>query len=161
MSCITESTRVNEDADVGLHHWLVILLLALATHAQAGDELTRTIQERENAWAAVYNANDVDRLMTFYESDAVLIAPGSTPATGHEAIGAVFQTLFPVLQNLTLIVDEVRPLGADHAVEIGHSTFQNVAQDGTTTPDTDNYQVVWHRGEDGVWRYVTDMFNAR
>ena len=138
-----------------------ILLLLVANDARADDALERAIQERENDWAAAYNANDVDQLMTFYESDAVLIPPGSLPVTGYKAIGGVFETLFPVLQNLTLIVDEVRPIGADHAVEIGHSTYNAVSVDGQTTPGTDNYQVVWHRGEDGVWRYVTDMFNAR
>ena len=137
------------------------LLLFGAVCAQADDALTRAIQERENAWSAAYNANDVDWLMTFYESDAVLIPPGSPPVTGHEAIAGVFRGLFPVLTDLALIVDEVRPLGADHAVEIGRSTYQAVSEDGQPTTGSDDYQVVWHRGEDGVWRYVTDMFNAR
>lgn len=50
-------------------------------------------------------------------------------------------------------------LGA--AVEIGHSEYTSVAEDGSTSPAEDDYQVVWHKGADGVWRYVTDMFNSR
>jgi uncharacterized protein (TIGR02246 family) len=139
------------------------LLAALPAGAreQADDLLKATIQERENQWSAAYNANDVERLLTFYEVDAVLIPPGSPPVTGHEAIGSVLESLFPVLTELSLVVDEVRPLGEDHAVEIGRALSTSVAEDGTKTAVNDNYQVVWHRAEDGVWRYQTDMFNAR
>ncbi len=141
---------------------IVFFLLACgANYVAADDALTRTIQERENGWSAAYNAHDTDTLIAFYESDAILIPPGSPPVTGHEAIGDVLSSLYPLLKDLALIVDEVRPLGADHAVEIGHSTYKVAGEDGQLMPGSDNYQVVWHRGEDGVWRYVTDMFNAR
>lgn len=137
------------------------LLVCGANSITADDALTRTIQERENGWSAAYNAHDTDRLVAFYESDAILIPPGSPPATGHEAIGNVLSSLYPSLTDLALIVDEVRPLGTHHAVEIGHSTYTVTGENGQLVPGSDNYQVVWHRSEDGVWRYVTDMFNAR
>lgn len=140
---------------------VLFLLVCGANYTAADDALTRTIQERENGWAAAYNANDTDGLVAFYESDAILIPPGSPPATGHEAIGNVLSSLYPILKDLALIVDEVRPLGSHYAVEIGHSTFTASGENGQPVSGSDNYQVVWHRGEDGVWRYVTDMFNAR
>lgn len=139
----------------------LILLAVVSMPAQAEESLVETIQQLENEWAAAYNANDVSGLVSFYEEDAVLVAPGAPPARGHKAIGDVFLTFFPVLVELTLVTDEVRRLGNDYAVEIGHSTYHAVSEDGETSPGTDNYQVVWHRGEDGVWRYTTDMFNER
>jgi len=139
----------------------LVLLASLAVPSQAEETLTGTIQQLENEWAAAYKANDVSGLLDFYEEGAVLVAPGATPARGHEAIGEVLQSLFPVLVDLTLVTDEVRRLGSDHAVEIGHSIYHTVSEDGKKSPGSDNYQVVWHRGEDGVWRYATDMFNAR
>lgn len=139
----------------------LVFLTVFATPLSAAESMTETIQRLENSWAAAYNANDVAGLLSFYEEDAVLVAPGAPPAMGHTAIGEVLQSLFPVLVDLTLVTDEVRRLGDDHAVEIGHSLYHIVSEDGTKSPGTDNYQVVWHRGEDGVWRYTTDMFNAR
>jgi len=139
----------------------LVLLAVLAVPSQAEETLTETIQQLENNWAAAYNANDIAGVLSFYEEDAVLVAPGAPPARGHEAIGDVIRSLFPALVDVTLVTDEVRRLGSDHAVEIGHSTYYSVAEDGKKSPGSDNYQVVWHRGEDGVWRYTTDMFNAR
>jgi len=139
---------------------LVLVVLAPGP-AMAGESLQDTIQAREDEWSAAYNANSKERLGAFYEEDAVLIPPGSPPVHGRTAIADTLSTLFPQLQELKLVTDEVRPLGPDYAVEIGHSEFTAIAEDGSKSPGIDDYQVVWHKADDGVWRYVTDMFNSR
>ncbi len=136
-------------------------LVALAPGWAMTDESLRDmIQSREDEWSAAYNANSKDGLAAFYEEGAVLIPPGSPPINGPIAIAEFLSTLFPQLKNLKLVTDEVRSLGPDHAVEIGHSEYSAIGEDGSRSPGIDDYQVVWHRGDDGVWRYVTDMFNA-
>ena len=136
-------------------------LVALAPGQTMADESLRdTIQSREDEWSAAYNANSKDGLGAFYEEGAVLIPPGSPPINGRTAIAEFLSTLFPQLKDLKLVTDEVRSLGPDHAVEIGHSEYGAIGEDGSRSPGIDDYQVVWHRGDDGVWRYVTDMFNA-
>ncbi len=139
----------------------IVLAAFLAMPLHAEESLIGTIQQLEDEWAAAYNAHDLAKLLGFYEVDAVLVAPGAPPAYGHEAIGEVFRGLFPLLIDLSLVTDEVRTLGENYAIEIGHSTYQAVSEDGKTSAGSDNYEVVWHRGEDGVWHYVTDMFNSR
>ena len=136
-------------------------LVVLAPGQTMADESLRdTIQSREDEWSAAYNANSKDGLGAFYEEGAVLIPPGSPPINGRTAIAEFLSTLFPQLKDLKLVTDEVRSLGPDHAVEIGHSEYSAIGEDGSRSPGIDDYQVVWHRGDDGVWRYVTDMFNA-
>jgi len=137
------------------------LFFLVPGQAMADESLRDTIESREDQWSAAYNANSKADLGAFYEQGAVLIPPGSPPVHGRAAIADFLSTLFPTLEDLKLVVDEVRPLGSDHALEIGHSEYYAVAEDGSRSPTVDDYQVVWHKGEDGVWRYVTDMFNAR
>jgi len=140
----------------------IFALTVLASgQAMSGESLRDTIQAREDAWSAAYNANDKEALGAFYEEDGILIPPGSPPVNGRTAIAEALSALFPLLKDMKLVVDEVRPLGPDHAVEIGHSEYTAIAEDGSRSPGADNYEVVWHRGDDGVWRYVTDMFNSR
>jgi uncharacterized protein (TIGR02246 family) len=138
---------------------LVLVVLA-PVEAVADESLRDTIQSREDEWSAAYNANSKDGLGAFYEEDAVLIPPGSPPINGRTAIAEFLSTLFPQLKDMKLVTDEVRPLGPDHAVEIGHSEYTAIAEDGSRSQGIDDYQVVWHRGDDGIWRYITDMFNA-
>jgi uncharacterized protein (TIGR02246 family) len=139
---------------------LAVVVLAPG-QIMAHESLQETIQSRQDEWSAAYNANSKDGLGAFYEVDAVLIPPGSPPINGRSAIAEFLSTLFPQLKDLKLVADEVRSLGSDHAVEIGHSEYSAIGEDGSRSPRIDDYQVVWHRGDDGVWRYVTDMFNAR
>ncbi len=141
---------------------MAFALVVLAPGQTMADESLRdTIQSREDEWSAAYNANSKDGLGAFYEEGAVLIPPGSPPINGRTAIAEFLSTLFPQLKDLKLVTDEVRSLGPDHAVEIGHSEYKAIGEDGSSSPGIDDYQVVWHRGDDGVWRYITDMFNAR
>ena len=147
-----------------MRYWVLVLLALLVqvpTSAWAEDSLKEVIQAREDQWSAAYNANDATALAAIYEEDAILVPPGTEPVVGREAIAKTLAGLFPTLRDLALVTDEARPLGENHAVEIGHSTYQAVAKDGSLSPGIDNYVVVWHKGKDGVWSYVTDVFNNR
>ncbi len=140
---------------------LASLVALLPAYAMAEDALKETIQAREDQWSAAYNAHDTAALGAIYEIDATIVPPGSVPTKGREAIEAVLASLYPILSDIELVTDDVTPLGADHAVEVGHLNFYAVSEDGTLTPGVNNYVVVWHLGEDGIWRYVTDIFNER
>lgn len=141
---------------------LVTLTFAFATApARAGDELKATIQALEDQWSAAFNASDAAAVAAFYEEDAAFLAPGMEPVHGREAIAALLPNFFPVLSDLKLVADKVIPMGDDYVMEIGHSDYNAVGEDGALTPGNDNYVVIWHKGEDGTWRYATDIFNTR
>lgn len=140
---------------------LAALFTTFAHESFADDLLQQAIQAREDHWSAAFNAHDENGLAAIYGEDAVLLPPGSLPVKGRAEIGKTLASLFPQIEDLKLVADEVRPLGPDHAVEIGHSEYQAVGKDGKLSPTTANYVVVWHKANDGVWYYVTDIFNSR
>lgn len=159
--CSVAAEIVREGGEMKLR--LTALLCAgLASFAVGADDgLKAAIQARENEWAAAFNAGDAKAVSMIYGEDAVLVPPGSEPVRGREAIAAALANFFPIIDDLALVADEVRPLGDRHAVEIGHSEYMSIGTDGARTPAIDNYVVVWHKGDDGVWRYVSDIFNSR
>jgi hypothetical protein len=57
------------------------------------------------------------------------------------------------------VADDVTALGPDHAAEIGYREYGGIAEDGSRSPRIDDYQVVWHRADECVWRDITDMFD--
>lgn len=79
---------------------------------------------------------------------------------GRENVVGVLSGLFGVLLDVQLTADNVRPMGEDFAVEVGHGTYDTMAEDGSRVPNRIDYVITWHRGDDGVWRYTTDIFNA-
>jgi uncharacterized protein (TIGR02246 family) len=140
---------------------IAALVAAPAQKSFAGETLHQVIQAREDQWSAAFNAHDASAVAAIYGEDAVLLPPGSPPVRGRGEIGKTLASLFPQIRDLKLVADEVRPLGDDHAVEIGHSEYQAVDEDGNASPQVDNYVVVWRKATDGVWYYVTDIFNSR
>lgn len=86
-------------------------LFSLTSPALAGGSLKDTIQAREDAWSAAYNANDATAIGLIYEEDAVLIPPGMEPINGRAAIADALSGFFPVLKDISLIADDVRPMG--------------------------------------------------
>ena len=140
---------------------LAFTISSLTFPAHAGDSLKDIIQARENVWAAAFNANDAAALGAIYEEDAILIPPGMEPIYGRPAIEEALAGFFPVLKDLKLDTDNVRPMGDDYAVEVGRVSYNALGEDGSLTPVTDDYVIVWHKGEDDVWRFITDIFNSR
>lgn len=144
-----------------IHATAAIILLIMSAPVFAGEDLKSTIQAREDAWSSAFNAGDTAAVTAFYEEDAVLLAPGGPPVHGNTAIGERLSGLFGVLQNIKLNTDEVRPAGENYAVEFGHVEYDQADADGAIFSITGNYVVNWHKGEDGIWRYVSDIFNER
>jgi uncharacterized protein (TIGR02246 family) len=142
--------------------FVLAVLFATSGHESFADEtLRQAIQAREDHWSAAFNAHEENGLAAIYGEDAVLLPPGSMPVKGRAEIAKTLASLFPRIRDIKLAADEVRPLGADHAVEIGHSEYQAVGEGGMLSQTADNYVVVWHKASDGVWHYVTDIFNSR
>jgi len=136
------------------------LLFGCSSPTTAQDDLMAAIQEREDAWSAAFNAGDADTLGAIYTADSVLIPPESDPVWGREGAVATLSGLFGVLLDLQLTADDVRAMGDDHAVEIGHGTFETMGEDGVRVAGRVDYVVVWEKGDDGVWYYSIDIFNA-
>jgi len=135
-------------------------LAACSPAAMSEDDLMAAIQEREDAFSAAFNAADPVALGDIYEEDAVLVPPGSPPVYGRAAAVETMSGLFGVLLDVELIASNVRPMGADYAVEVGQGTYDTIGEDGTRATTTIDYVITWHKGDDGVWRYTTDIFNA-
>jgi len=139
---------------------MAVVLTACGSPEVSNDHLMAVIQEREDAWSAAFNAGDADALGAIYTEDAVLIPPGSSPVWGRDEAVGVLSSLFGVLLDVQLTADHVRPIGGDYAVEVGHGTYDTMGEDGARVANRVNYIIVWHKGDDGVWRYTSDIFNA-
>lgn len=137
------------------------VLLVVASSAMAGEGLKETIQARNDAWSAAFNAGDAAALAALYEESAVLAAPGGPPVHGNAAIGEAFSGLFGVLLDINLTTVEVRPAGKGHVVEIGRANYDMAGPDGALYAVTSNYVVSWRQGEDGIWRLDVDIFNEQ
>jgi uncharacterized protein (TIGR02246 family) len=140
------------------------LALACATarstpaDTRADDQAIRSLDEK---WVASIAAKDLDKTVSFYASDAVMLAPNAPPAQGPDAIRKMWDGFLktPGL-SLTFAPTTIR-FSPDGQVAWEVGTYQ-MAFD---TPkgraqDDGKYLVVWRKTETGEWKAAADTFSS-
>jgi len=121
---------------------------------RAADEAA--IRANDSAWIKAIAANNTQQAMSYYTSDAVLMAPGMPLASGTDAVGKTWSALTSMPGfALTFAPDKVVVSG-DMAYEVG--SYALTTNDKKGKPHTENgkYVAVWQRQADGSWKAVVD-----
>ena len=144
---------------------LSMLLIASACTQQlpdtrAADEAT--IRDLDAQWSAAAGAKDVDKTISYYSTDAIVMPPNAPSATTKEAIRTVWKDLL-ASPGLTISWKttkvEVAKSG-DIAYTTG--TYELTMNDPTGKPINDHgkYVEVWKKQSDGKWKVVADIWNS-
>ena len=115
------------------------------------------IQQLNDQWAAAFNKGDAAAVAAMYTQDAYMLPAGAPMLKGRAAIEGFVKQITQQLGDFKLTTLDVKPLGADAALEIGTATFKTKAQpphDGAV-----KYAVVWQK-EDGRWKLLQDIWNS-
>jgi len=134
------------------------ILVAAAPGARAADA---GAQAASLAWDKAYNAGDVAALGTLYESDAVSMGPGAPALAGRDAIEADFRKFFAANTGRHRTVDPVwQPFG-DMVAERGRYEATTTPRNGAKpSHEKGKHIVVWHKGGDGHWRVMWEIWNT-
>ena len=140
----------------------VILTLGLAVAATgiAADE--QTIRDLDTKWSATAGAKDLDKMLSYYSDDAIVMPPNAAIATTKEAIRSIWKDL---LASSGLVISwkatkvEVAKSG-DMAYSSG--TYELTMNDASGKPinDRGKYLAVWEKQADGKWKCGADIWNS-
>jgi uncharacterized protein (TIGR02246 family) len=118
--------------------------------------LREDIEARDRAFEAAYNGGDIAAVSRLYVEDARLLPPDAPVVKGRAGAEAVFTGARSMgFERVRLETEEVIPLGAEAAVEIGHGTLIPAQGDQVRV----KYAVVW-RLEGGQWCLAVDTWNS-
>jgi len=134
---------------------LRIVLLAVAPNGLRAQQpmASDAVRAVANGIIAADNARDIDRVMSFYADDAVLMPPNASPVTGHRAIRPRYETLFAAMSPaIVSTLDEVRVAG-DWAFVRGKNTgVLRSRSGGETRALNDVFVMILQRQGDGQWK---------
>lgn len=127
--------------------------------ARATDEAA--IRAASAAWSQAATAKDLERAVSFYADDAVVL-PDKAPATrGKENIRKNWALLLalpgPGLRWQTGSLDIAR--SGELAYETGAYNFITTDKKGQSTDSPGKYLVIWKKQTDGSWRVAVDTDN--
>ena len=105
------------------------------------------------AWAARFNARDIDGMLELFEPDAVFVPQPGMPTTGEDSVNAMMGFLQAGLP-ISLATRHVYVIG-DIALAIAEWAIKGTAADGSEVDLHGNTADVLRRGPEG-WKIAID-----
>jgi uncharacterized protein (TIGR02246 family) len=126
---------------------------------RAADEAA--IRTASAAWSQASTANDIDKSVSFYTEDAVLMDPNTPALKGRENIRKRWtQMTASSGPGLSFQTTSVKVAGSgDLAYETGMYDFVTTDKKGKTNDEKWKYVVVWKKQHDGSWKAAVDIDN--
>lgn len=145
---------------------LLLLLLAASCQTQTAGDTHATdeaaLRNIDSEWSKAAGARDVDKTVSYYAADAVVMPPNIPALTTKEAIRGLWQSMlgsagFSGGWNATR-VDVAR--SGDLGYVTGNYEFTEKDAGGKPITDKGKYLEIWKKQTDGSWKCVVDMFSS-
>ena len=129
---------------------LVVATPALRAQAITAADSVRAVA---NGIIAADNARDVERVMSFYADDAVLMPPNAGPVTGHRVIRPRYEALFAAASPaIVSTLDEVRVAGKWAFVRGTNTGVMRSRSGADPRALNDVFVMILQRAADGQWK---------
>jgi uncharacterized protein (TIGR02246 family) len=133
----------------------VALLPLTSALAAVGDE--KAVRDADEQWSKVAAAKDLDKTVSFYADDAVVLPPNQAAVTTKDGIRNLWKGFLDSLTDISWKTTRVETAkSGDMAYLIG--TYEMTMKDGTK--DKGKYCEVWKKQADGKWKVSADMFSS-
>ena len=144
--------------------FLLAFLTACQTQAtsdtRAADETA--LKKLDDEWSKAAGARDVDKTISYYSDDAVVMPPNIPTLAGKESIRTLWKSMLesPGFSGgwKATKVDVAR--SGDLAYVSGTYEFNEKDDGGKPMTDKGKYLEVWKKQADGGWKCVADMFSS-
>jgi uncharacterized protein (TIGR02246 family) len=113
------------------------------------------------AWGKAAEAKDLEKSLSYYAADAVILPPGMPLITDAAGRRKMWESLLgtPGLSVTFGPTSITVSHHADLAYEIGIATETMTDKKGKATAKAGKYTVVWKKQPDGSWKVAADIFN--
>ena len=140
-----------------------LFLFAFACSILAADpKIEKALRDLDDQWSKAAGSKDLDKTVSYYSDDAIVMPPNNKIATTKEAIRKVWQDLIAspglVVSWKTTKVEVAK--SGDLACLSG--TYELTMNDASGKPvnDRGKYVEVWEKQADGKWKCGTDIWNS-
>jgi len=147
---------------------LFLLVLALLTACQtqatsdtrADDETA--LKKLDDEWSRAAGARDVDKTISYYSDDAVVMPPNIPTLAGKESIRTLWKSMLesPDFSGGWKPTKVEVARSGDLAYVSGTYEFNEKDERGKPMTDKGKYLEVWKKQADRSWKCVADMFSS-
>jgi uncharacterized protein (TIGR02246 family) len=132
------------------------------TLARAGDtKIEQALRDLDAQWSQAAVAKDVDKVVSFYSEDAMVLPANAPIATTKEAIRTLWTS---ILTSATSMSWKPTKVEVAKSGDMAHAsgTYELAMKDasGNAVNDKGKYLVVWEKQPDGKWKCGADIWNS-
>lgn len=147
--------------------FLFLFLLSISAACQSAATSDTRVDEAalrklDDEWSKAIGSRDVEKTISYYTDDAVLMPPNIPTLTGKEPIRALWKSMLDspsFVGGWKATKVEVARSG-DLAYVSGNYEFTEKDDSGKPITDKGKYLEVWRKQFDGSWKCVAGMFNS-
>jgi ketosteroid isomerase-like protein len=138
----------------------LLSFIFVGTASASDTKIEQALRDLDEQWSKAADAKDVDKTVSFYSDDAIVMPPNAPGATTKEAIRAIWKDLLTDASISWKAKKVEVARSGDLAFSSG--TYEVTLNDPTGTPvkDRGKYLEVWKKQADGIWKCVADMWNS-
>ena len=141
---------------------LSFAFVCLASAADTKSAIEKALRDLDAQWSAAAGAKDLDKTVSFYSDDAIVMPPNAPGATTKEAIRNVWKEV--VASPGAALSWKATKVEVAKSGDIGFvsGTYELTMNDasGKPVPDHGKYVEVWEKQADGNWKCGADIWNS-
>ena len=138
---------------------ILTLGLAAAATGLAADE--QTIRDLDAQWSAAAGAKDLDKTVSYYSDDAIVMPPNASAATTKESIRSAWKEMQAPGTAISWKASKVEVASAGDLAYVS-GTYEYTMNDASGKPVKDHgkYIEIFKKQADGTWKVVADIWNS-
>lgn len=138
-----------------------ILAIAGCSHQQKVDIAAEeaAIRSTDASWLSAATAHDLERTVSFWSDDAVILAPGGPAIRGKQAIHQYVTNAFATPGfSITWKTDQIEiSKSGDLAYATGTDSISVTGPHGKPDTVENNSVAIWKKQPDGSWKCIVDV----
>jgi ketosteroid isomerase-like protein len=155
--------RANSGVDGGMKKFflvicVVVIPLAVVCNfppsAQGADD--KAVRDADAQWSKAAAAKDLDKTVSFYADDAIVLPPNEASVTGKDGIRNLWKGLIDSVTEVSWKATRVE-MAKSSEMACVTGTYELTMKDGTK--DRGKYCEVWEK-KGGTWKCGTDIWNS-
>jgi uncharacterized protein (TIGR02246 family) len=144
----------------------LVVLAALAACRGPADadpaQAEREIRATDAAWLQAARAHDLERTLSFWSDDVILMQPGAPALVGKEALQRYVSGAFAIPGfSISWVTEHVWVAkSGELAYATGTDEIRMTSPGGEPVVEHNKAVAIWRRQPDGAWKCAVDIWNA-
>ena len=141
---------------------LFLLAFSTACQTQATTTDEAALRKLDDEWSKAAGSRDVEKTISYYSDDAVVMPPNIPTLTGKEPIRTLWKSMLgsPDFSGGWKATKVEVARSGDLAYVSGSYEFNEKDDSGKPMTDKGKFLEVWKKQADGNWKCVADMFSS-